>query len=154
MFADAPTVGEAGPGWLSVLIQTGSFGLIAYLIVRGLPALQKEIMVERKEERGEFMKAIDSLTTDRRAERVDFANTVKVITDYSRSEMEAIRTSARQEVEALRQTFQQETRETRAVQMEMVNAMRTAVHDVRDVAGVTMNRATAALQQQVKGAAS
>lgn len=159
-------VSEAGPGWLSVVIQTGSFGLIAYLIVRGLPVLQKEIMTERQMERADFIKSIESgrveftksieaLTADRKIERQDYAASLKNIMDYSRAEAEAIRSAAHQEMESLRKTFRQEQRETRATYTEMVNAMRTAVHDVRDVASVTMRKAELATHliqgQQEKG---
>lgn len=161
---------DGGPlaGWLSVFVQLGSFGLVAYLIVKGLPDLQKEVKTERQAERSDFVKALDagraeftaamnSVSKDRKEERADFAAALKVITDFARLEVEAIRAAARQEVENLRAVFVQEQRETRAyfaaeadavrkVYFDAVGAMRTAVHDVRDVANATVQKANVVLE--------
>lgn len=54
------------PGWLSLVIQLGSFGLIAYLIVYGLPTLQREMIgwlknidIQRQAERESFERVLD-----------------------------------------------------------------------------------------------
>lgn len=139
-----PVAGTAS--WLTFFVQAGSFGLLAYLIVLGLPALQKELKAERKEERTDFTAALKVVTDDRRLERQDFAAVVKVITDAARTEVEMIRTAAREEVDRLQQVFQQEQRETRKMYIDAVGAMRTAVHDVRDVAQATVNKASVAME--------
>jgi hypothetical protein len=155
LFSQVPS--DAAPGWLSVVIQLGSFGLVAYLIIRGLPALQSDIKIERREERMDFLKALEKLTEDRKLERTDFANAMKVLIEFTRNEVEAIRASARHEVELLRTTFQQEQRDTRLfyaaeaksmreMYFDSVGAMRTAVHDVRDVANATVNKANVAIE--------
>lgn len=148
---------DPATGWLSVIIQLGSFGLVAYLIIAGLPALQKAIMAERQAERGDFAKALFGVTEDRRAERVDFAAALRVVTDFARGEVDAIRAAAKGEVETLRAAFMSEQRDARAfyaaeaeamrkVYFDSAAAMRTAVHDVRDVASATVNRANVAIE--------
>jgi hypothetical protein len=165
--AQLPVASEA-PGWLSVVIQLGSFGLVAFLIVRGLPMLQKDIQNERAAERADFGKmlvgeradftaALKAVLADRGQERLDFVAALKVVTDHARAEAQSVRQTAREEVDVLRSTFNQEQRETRqfyageSAQMrklytDAVGAMRTAVHDVRDMASQTVNKANVALE--------
>lgn len=137
-YAQAELAGAlgGGTGILSVVIQGGSFALIAYLIIFALPAMQKDLREERKQE------------------RMDFAAALKLVTDSCREEV----MGARGEVERIRVIFQQEQRELRntfALEMEAMRKMyvdslgafRTAVHEVKDVAGITMNRANAAIMK-------
>lgn len=162
LIAQMESLGTQPSGWLSVVIQAGSFGLVAYLIIQGLPALQREIKSERAAERKDFNEALNSLVADRRIERTEFAANLLSITDAFRKEAEAMRTSAKAEMDAARTTFVVEQRETRSfyateaeslrkVYVDAVADMRTAVHDVRDVASVTMNRANLAVEMSKVG---
>lgn len=161
---------DPAPGWLSVVIQLGSFGLVAYLIIMGLPSLQREIKVERQTERADYAATLNRITDDRRVERVDFSNAIKVVTDFAHAEIAEIRTSTKVEVDNLRSIFREEQRETRAyyaaeaeamrkMYFDAVQAMRTAVHDVKDVASTVVNRSNLAIEvakhsQQAATAAS
>jgi hypothetical protein len=163
IFAQGTASVEQVPGWLSVVIQLGSFGLVAFLIVAGLPRLHAELKAERKAERDSFSGMLEKINDDRRTERADFAAAIRAAYDFARVEAEAVRVSAKSEVETLRTVFIQEQRETRAfyadeaksmrtLYMDAVAAMRTAVHDVRDVANVTVNEARVALKvAEMKG---
>lgn len=146
LVAQADPAGGPLAGWMSVVIQFGSFGLIAYLIVQGLPGLQKEIQAERKAERGDFMAALERLSSGRDRERADFSQAITNISAAARLENEKLRAAFAEE--------QKQTRECHAVQMaamqklyvDVVGSMRTAVHDVKDAAGVAVNKAAVAAE--------
>ncbi len=137
LFGQAELAGAfGGTGILSVLIQAGSFGLIAYLIVMGLPTMQRELKDERKQERVDFMAALRVVTEGCREE-----------VNGARAEVERVREIFQTEQRELRATFATEMEAMRRMYVESLNAFRTAVHDVKDVAGVTMNRANTAIMR-------
>jgi hypothetical protein len=157
LLAQADIGSVAAPGWISVIVQLGSFGLISYLIISGLPTLQREMSAERKAERADFSAALGRQIEDAKLARTDFSTAIKVVTDFARTEVESIRAAAKLESEAMRVAFMAEQRDTRqahARQMEWLNklyvdsvgAMRTAVHDVRDVANVVTSKAALAVE--------
>ena len=49
-------------GWLSLIVQTGSLGLLAYVIVKVLPWFHESIIKERADERKDFRAAIEQIT--------------------------------------------------------------------------------------------
>jgi hypothetical protein len=134
IFAQAMQV-DPTAAWFSVLIQTGSFGLIAYLIVFGLPALQKDMKADHQAERADFAEslraardgftaalkegresftaALEAMTADRKAERADFAAAARTITDFANQQIEAMRVEAREETESVRSAGREEARELR-----------------------------------------
>lgn len=61
----------------ALLIQGGSFALLAYIIIFGLPALHKMIAAERKEERADFATSLAKLTDEGKEARIAFAAGVK-----------------------------------------------------------------------------
>lgn len=132
-------------GWLSVLVQMGSFGLVAYLIVVGLPALNKEIKTDRQTERNDFATALKGVIEERKAERADFTGALQKVIDFTAAQIEGIRTAADKEKQADRAFYAAEAESMRKMYFESAAAMRTAVHDVRDVAQRTVNKAQVAI---------
>lgn len=63
-------------------------------------------------------------------------------------EVERVRQQAAADLAAVRDTFHAEQHETRTMLIQTLQAMRTAVHDVRDVAGATIHKVAAAAEQQ------
>lgn len=127
------------PGWVSILIQGGSFAVLTYLIVWGLP------------------RSLDAIHGERKAERTDFAASLRTVTGSARVEAEAIRAAAKAEMDAQRNLFLSEQRDTRnfyakesdqmrQLYMDAVAAMRSAVHDVKDAAQAAVNRAQVAIE--------
>lgn len=127
IFAQAMTE-PAAPGWLGIVIQGGSFGLVAYAIVVGLPKLQKDLQHERAQERADFLAA------------------VKAITEFGRVQIEMFRVTFFDEQKETRAYFANESQLMRQLFTETVTSMRSAVHDVRNVAGVAVNKATVAME--------
>jgi hypothetical protein len=134
----APTVDPAA-GWISVVIQSGSFGLIAYLFVVGWPKFQREIKEERKGER-------DAFTNSLREERAESAKMVESIRDAARKEVESLRAVFAQEQREMREYYAKEAAAMRQVYADSAAAMRTAVHQMSQAAQNTMNKAAVAIE--------
>lgn len=58
------------PAWFALLLQGGSFAVLVYMIVWGVPKLRKEIASERKVE-------LDNYLTDSRNQRVEFKDALE-----------------------------------------------------------------------------
>ncbi len=106
--------GPTPPSWLSILLQGGSFAVLVYLVIRGLPA-------------------------ERQKERDDFAGALKTISD-----------NAQRTEDRLQSLFAAEQAETRKLLYDALGAFRTAVHDVRNTAQTTMNKAAVATEVAAK----
>jgi hypothetical protein len=150
--ASSPAVDPAA-GWLSVIIQSGSFGLIAYLIVVGWPKFQKTVREERAEDRKEFGELLAKANADRQTDRTEFTAALRLVTDFATGQISSVRDATRQEVTTIRaaakdeiETMRQEQVEMRRMLLEAMTSMRSAVHDVRDVASTTVNKANVALE--------
>lgn len=52
---------DAIPSWFPLLVQGGSFAVIVYLLMFGLPKLRKEVAEERKQDQVVFAAAIDKV---------------------------------------------------------------------------------------------
>ena len=185
VLAQSPT--DTLSGWLSVVVQLGSFGLITFLIIRGLPALHEKVSSERTLERNaftaelaterkEFTTALRSVLDERSKDRQDFSANLTRLTEFFQGQAGEVRVAAKAEVEALRSVFAQEQRELRIafaqeqrdtrdhyageaeamrkLFIEAAAAWRSAVHDVKNVAGVVMNKANVATEiarMQIEG---
>lgn len=173
ILAQVEVPGQAAPSWLQLVVQTGSFGLIAYLIVVGVPKFRKEMADESAKERGEYLRSRESELADRKQERQDFAAAILRVTEFAaqqmdsmraaaRAELEAGRATAKAETDALREAFAQEQRESREfyarefgelrrLHAEALAQFRTMVHDVRDTAQRTVNKADLAIATVQQG---
>ena len=115
---------DPATGWLQVAIQAGSFGLVAFLIVIGLPRFQERLTAERKAERDDFARMLNGINEDRKEERKEF----------------------QQEQRETRAYYAKENAELRRMYADSLAAFRTAVHDTRDVANNVAQRANVAVE--------
>ncbi len=75
---------EIMPGWFSLLIQSGSFGVIVYFLVYALPKMRREIADERRQE-------LDTFREDVTSQRQDFTRSLDGMSGTFREESRAER---------------------------------------------------------------
>ncbi len=121
--------------WLQLLVQTGSFGLLAALGLWLYPKIRREMTKERADERRDsakqladaidkFTASLDGINEDRKSERKDF----------------------QQEQRETRAFYAKENADLRKMMMELSSQFRTAIHDARDLANNVTSRAAVAVE--------
>lgn len=123
----------SAPGWLSVVIQTGSFGLVAYGVIYGLPWMYRTISDDRQREQLAFSASLKEVT-----------ETLDKAVDKLTADMREMRGTFEREQHASRDFTAKETAELRSMLIQNLTAMRVAVHDVRGVAQMAINKSAIA----------
>lgn len=99
--AAAPGPTDALPAWFPLLVQGGSFMLLAFLLIYGLPWLHRQIAKDHKEERADFARSLTKLVDDAREQRTLFMTALDKITDVFKAETSAERATCERHFDAL-----------------------------------------------------
>lgn len=94
LIAQTPTPIDPAPGWFSLVLNGGAFGLVVFMIVVLMPRLRKEVATERE-------KDLDKFSTELKAQRGEYTASLKEIAADFRSESKAQREACEKEFTTL-----------------------------------------------------